>query len=97
MTVLPDEPVPTRLAPDAVVASPGMAQASPSMSQASPSLSQAPLPVVPEEPRPPGRVAQTYWFVLVGGVLALGLFGCYFAILYGHWHPISFSSHYPAT
>jgi hypothetical protein len=59
----------------------------------------APMQPAPAESeiRPPGKIAQTYWFVLAGFVLALGLVGCYCAVLYGHWHPISFSPHYPST
>ena len=64
-------------------------------------MSNTPAPYSKPEPdleTPiPGRVATTYWFVLAGGLLTLAVFACYVAVLYGHWHPISFSSHYPQT
>jgi hypothetical protein len=40
------------------------------------------------EPKVPGRLAP-YWFVIVCGLLMLGVVGAFVMVRYGHWTPLA--------
>ena len=42
----------------------------------------------------PGPWTSSYWIVIAGALLTIGVITCYCAIRYGNWHPLP-DSHYP--